>query len=120
MGRRDSPLKTGDTVGTQPGLPLPCSIPHPAFLGIQGLMTTRNAIRFLLWQRQTACEKPTSLSRKMQHCLSSASEKLSHLRLHVFIHFNQRWPRAFETFAGKFLRRVNAEFAAAGDFAGGV
>ena len=29
-------------------------------------------------------------------------------------------PGAFETFAWQFLRRVNAEFAAAGDFAGGV
>jgi hypothetical protein len=28
--------------------------------------------------------------------------------------------RIFEVFAGNFLRRVDAEFAAAGDFAGGV
>jgi hypothetical protein len=40
-----------------------------------------------------------------------------HLRLHRFIHLNQRRPGAFEAFAGNFLRRVNAEFAAAGDFA---
>ena len=36
-------------------------------------------------------------------------EKFFHLRLHRFVHFDQRWPRAFETFAGNFLRRVNAQ-----------
>ena len=39
---------------------------------------------------------------------------------HRFVHADQRRPRALETFAGNFLRRVDAEFAADGDFAGGV
>src|SRR2546425_13131131 len=43
-----------------------------------------------------------------------------HFRLHRGIHLDERWPGAFEAFARQFLRRVNAEFAAAGDFAGGV
>ena len=42
------------------------------------------------------------------------------LPAHGFIHFDKRWPGALETFAGKFLRRIYGEFAAAGDFAGGV
>ena len=33
---------------------------------------------------------------------------------------DERRPGAFEAFARQFLRRINAEFAAAGDFAGGV
>ena len=33
------------------------------------------------------------------------------------IHLDQRRPGALETFAGNFLRRVNAQLAAAGDFA---
>ena len=44
-------------------------------------------------------------------------QEFFHLRLHRFIHLDQRWPGAFETFAGNFLRRVNAQLAAAGDFA---
>ena len=44
-------------------------------------------------------------------------ETLFHLRLHTFIHLDERRPGAFETFAGNFLRRVNAQLAAAGDFA---
>lgn len=44
-------------------------------------------------------------------------EDFRHARFHVFIHFNKRRPEAFKTFAGEFLRRVNAHFAAAGDFA---
>ena len=59
-----------------------------------------------------------------QHARSSqaglSSKKLFHLRLHRRIHLDERWPGAFEAFAGEFLRRVDAEFAAAGDFAGGV
>ena len=51
---------------------------------------------------------------------SAFAEKLFHLRLHRFIHANQRRPGAFETFARNFLRRVNAELAADGDFAGRV
>ena len=59
-------------------------------------------------------------------------ETLFHLRLHAFIHLDEREPSlsesfgltrrpvAFEGFAGKFLGRVNAEPAAAGDFAGRV
>ncbi len=47
-------------------------------------------------------------------------KRFSHLRLHRGIHLDERRPGAFETFTGKFLRRVNAEFAAAGDFPGGV
>ena len=50
----------------------------------------------------------------------STAKKLFHLRLHSFIHLDERRPGAFEAFAGEFLRRINAEFAAAGDFAGGV
>jgi len=38
----------------------------------------------------------------------------------VFIHANQPGPEAFQAFAGQLLRRINAEFAAAGDIAGGV
>ena len=38
----------------------------------------------------------------------------------VFVYPNQRRPGAFEAFAWIFLRRVNAEFAAAGDFGGRV
>ena len=49
-----------------------------------------------------------------------SSEKLFHLRLHRRIHLDERRPGAFETFAGNFLRRINAEFAATGDFARGV
>src|SRR5437773_7581522 len=48
------------------------------------------------------------------------AKKLFHLRLHCRIHLDEWRPGAFETFAGEFLRRVYAEFAAAGDFAGGV
>ena len=47
-----------------------------------------------------------------EHCIYFLS--------HGFIHLDQRRPGAFEAFARNFLRRVNAEFAAAGDFAGGV
>src|SRR5262245_26311654 len=50
----------------------------------------------------------------------SEFEKLLHLRLHAFIHLDQWRPRAFEAFAGEFFRRINAQFAADGDFAGGV
>jgi hypothetical protein len=38
---------------------------------------------------------------------------------HAFIHPDERRPGTFEAFTGQFLRRVNAEFAAAGNFAGG-
>ena len=34
-----------------------------------------------------------------------------------FAHLDQGWPFALETFARHFLRRIDAEFAAAGDFA---
>jgi len=47
-------------------------------------------------------------------------KKFRHLRLHCGIHLDERWPFAFETFARNFLRRVDAEFAAVGDFGGGV
>ena len=49
-----------------------------------------------------------------------STKKLFHLRLHRRIHLDERRLGALEVFAGEFLRRVNAEFAAAGDFAGGV
>ena len=52
--------------------------------------------------------------------LTAFSHELFHLRLHRGIHLDQRRPGAFEAFAGNFLRRINAKFAAAGDFAGGV
>jgi hypothetical protein len=42
------------------------------------------------------------------------------LRLHAFVHLDERRPGAFETFARQFLRRINAEFAADGDLAGGA
>src|SRR5205809_1035410 len=48
-------------------------------------------------------------------CVST--EKPFHFRLHGLIHLDQRWPGAFESFAGEFFCRVNAEFAADGDFA---
>src|SRR6187455_2000955 len=51
---------------------------------------------------------------------SSAVEELVNSVFHVFAHFDLRRPGALEAFARQFLRRVNAEFAAAGDFAGGV
>ena len=44
-------------------------------------------------------------------------DHFARLRLHAFIHLDERRPGAFETFAGNFLRRVNAQLAAAGDFA---
>ena len=47
-------------------------------------------------------------------------EKFLHLRLHGAIHPDKRRPGAFETFARQFLRRIDAEFAAGGDFAGGL
>jgi hypothetical protein len=47
-------------------------------------------------------------------------EKFFHPRLHGSIHLDERRPGAFKAFAGKFLGCVNAEFAADGDFAGGV
>ena len=47
-------------------------------------------------------------------------EKLVDPHLHAFIHHDERWPGAFETFTRNFLRRINAEFAAARDFAGGM
>jgi hypothetical protein len=37
--------------------------------------------------------------------------------LHRCIHLDERRPRAFETFAGNFLRRVKAALAAAGNCA---
>jgi hypothetical protein len=39
-------------------------------------------------------------------------EKFFHPRLHRGIHLDERRPGAFETFARKFLRRFDAEFAA--------
>ena len=48
------------------------------------------------------------------------SEKFARLRLHRGIHLDERRPGAFEAFARKFFRRVNDEFAAAGDLACGV
>ena len=47
-------------------------------------------------------------------------KSFSTLSFHRRIHLDQRQPWAFEAFARQFLRRVNAEFAVAGDFAGGV
>src|SRR5215207_8468750 len=41
-----------------------------------------------------------------------------HLRLHAFIHFDERRPLTFEPFPRQFLRRVDAGLAADGDFAG--
>ena len=47
-------------------------------------------------------------------------KKLFNLRLHSCVHFDQRRPGTFEASAAKFLRRINAEFAADGNFARGV
>ncbi len=44
-------------------------------------------------------------------------KKFFDLCLHLGIHFDERRPRAFETFAGQFFRRVDTQFAADGDFA---
>ena len=52
--------------------------------------------------------------------LSSEPKQLLHLRLHRRVHLDEWRPGAFEAFALQFLRRINAEFAAAGDFTGGV
>jgi hypothetical protein len=46
-----------------------------------------------------------------------ASKQRVNLSPHFFAHINQRRPGAFESFAGEFLRRVNAQLAAAGDHA---
>ena len=49
--------------------------------------------------------------------LDFAFQNVFHLRLHAFIHLDQRRPRAFESFAGNFLRGVKTHFAPNGDFA---
>ncbi len=57
---------------------------------------------------------------KIIYCCQSYDyfiNKRINFRLHRLIHLDERRPRAFETFAGNFLCRVNAELAAAGDFA---
>lgn len=41
-------------------------------------------------------------------CSCSRAKKLFHLRLHAFIHLDERRPFAFETFARNFLRRADA------------
>ena len=51
---------------------------------------------------------------------SQFSKELFHLRLHHGIHLDERRPGAFETFARQFLRRINAEFAAAGPAGAGL
>ena len=51
---------------------------------------------------------------------SQFAKELFHLRLYRGIHLDERRPGAFEDFARQFLCRINAEFAAAGDFAGRV
>ena len=61
-----------------------------------------------------------ALARRVISFSQFSSEQRVHFLPHVFIHANQRRPRAFEAFARNFLRRVNAGFAAAGDFTGGV
>ena len=55
--------------------------------------------------------------RELRIVSASSSEERVNFPAHSFFHLDQRWPGAFEAFAGEFLRRVNAEFAAAGDFA---
>ena len=40
--------------------------------------------------------------------------------MNLLVHLDERRPGALEVFAGEFLRRINAEFAADGDFAPGV
>ncbi len=57
--------------------------------------------------------------KEFQHGWSQVPKSF-HFRLHRGIHLDERRPGAFETFARDFLRRVDAEFAAAGDFARGV
>lgn len=44
------------------------------------------------------------------------SEQFLHLNLRAFIHLDEWRPGAFETFAGEFLRRVNAELVTDGAF----
>jgi len=62
-------------------------------------------------------EARLTCSRQDATTSKQTNESICSLR---FIRFDERRPRAFEAFAGQFLRRINAEFAAAGDFAGGV
>lgn len=47
-------------------------------------------------------------------------EQVTDSPLDLFVHAHQRRPGASEILAGEFLRRVNGEFVAAGDFAGGT
>jgi len=54
------------------------------------------------------------------HRLTAFSHGLFHLRLHHFIHLDERRPGAFETFARNLLRRVDAGLAAAVGFDRGV
>ena len=49
-----------------------------------------------------------------------AAKELFHLRHLCGIHFDERRLEVFKASAGEFLRRINAELAAAGNFAGGV
>ena len=49
----------------------------------------------------------------------SRTKQPDDLSVHRFFHLDKRRPGAFETFARQFVRRVEAEFAADGDFAGG-
>jgi len=44
-------------------------------------------------------------------------EQRIHSLSHGLIHLDERRPGAFEAFAGESFRRINAKFAAAGDFA---
>ena len=48
--------------------------------------------------------------------VTAVPEQCVDLRFHRGIHLDQRRPGAFEAFARNFLRPVDAEFAAAGDF----
>ncbi len=64
-------------------------------------------------------ETPVQLWYLIQFLRSSSKRQINFLP-HDFIHLDERRPGAFETFARNFLRCVDAEFAAAGDFAGGV
>ena len=60
------------------------------------------------------------ISEALVRTLSSPREQRGDFLPPLLIHPDERRPGAFEAFAGEFLRRVNAEFIAAGDFAGGM
>src|SRR5579872_7299393 len=65
----------------------------------------------------TSAATGRSFSRTQKLFSTRAAEQLVNLLLYNRVHLNQRRPRAFETFAGKFFGGVDPQFAADGKFA---